>query len=186
MLSERLNRQLMVQAMRDELTGLYNRRAFEEIAYRELSGATRTGEAFAVLMFDVDNFKQVNDKFGHHAGDLLLKLVAKTLRECLRDEDYLCRWGGDEFYALLPRASATQAEQVVKRIDAAIAAIELLYEGNKIHVGISTGIVSNSGGNADFDAILRKADMAMYRAKQAGRHGYAFASSKRPTAGSQP
>jgi GGDEF domain-containing protein len=62
----------------------------------------------------------------------------------------------------------------------------LLYEGNKIHVGISTGIVSNSGGNADFDAILRKADMAMYRAKQAGRHGYAFASGKRPTAGSQP
>jgi diguanylate cyclase (GGDEF)-like protein len=177
MLSERLNRSLIEQAMRDPLTGLVNRRAFDEIGFREISGASRTGNSLSVLMIDIDHFKHVNDKYGHAAGDALLVAVAAALRGSLRDEDYLCRWGGDEFCALLPRADADHAKNVAERVLCAFKDFQFTRPGKIIDVAISVsiGITTNSGAPQNLDALIEKADRALYQAKEAGRGQYAFA-----------
>jgi diguanylate cyclase (GGDEF)-like protein len=169
MITERLNRDLVVQAMRDPLTGLYNRRAFEEIAFREMSGAARTGLPLSVLLCDIDRFKQVNDKYGHKAGDEVLCAATAALRESLRDEDFLCRWGGDEFCALLPRARFEQAHAVADRVTEAFAELEVIIEGKPIKLAISIGAVTYEGGGQDFSSLVDEADEAMYEAKKAGR-----------------
>jgi diguanylate cyclase (GGDEF)-like protein len=169
MVSERLNRDLVFQAMRDPLTGLYNRRAFEEIAFREMAGASRTGLALSVLMFDLNDFKQVNDEHGHLAGDAVLRAVTAVLRGCLRNEDFLCRWGGDEFCALLPRARQEQAAQVVERVSRASGNHTMSIGGHAIKVSISVGAVTYEGDEEDFSALVKQADAAMYRAKASRR-----------------
>lgn len=174
-LSERLNRALTVQAMRDPLTGIYNRRAFEEIAFRELSGATRSGASLSLLIVDLDHFKQINDQHGHLAGDALLQAVSSILRGSLRDEDFLCRWGGDEFCALLPRASRTQAETVAKRVLQAFDEFRLLYGETVVRIGGSIGIATDEGHATTLSALVSSADSGLYRAKLAGRNAFAFA-----------
>ena len=169
MVSERLNRDLVVQAMRDPLTGLYNRRAFEEIAFREISGATRTGLPLSVLLCDIDHFKKVNDKYGHATGDEVLCAATTALRGSLRDEDFLCRWGGDEFCALLPRAKWEQARSVADRVKEAFEDLEVLVDGQAIRIAISIGAVTYEGGGKDFSTLVNEADGAMYEAKKAGR-----------------
>jgi diguanylate cyclase (GGDEF)-like protein len=175
MLSERLNRDLVVQAMRDPLTGLYNRRAFEEIAFRELAGAARTGLGLAVVLIDIDHFKQVNDKYGHAAGDAALISAASTLRHCLRNEDFLGRWGGDEFCALLPRAGRQQAREVVERMLLAFEDFNLQLDGKLVKIAVSMGVVTEDGDTKDFFSLVVQADAALYRAKEMGRKGFAFA-----------
>jgi len=183
MLSERLNRTLVAQAMRDPLTALFNRRAFEEIAFREMSGATRTGLGISLLMFDIDRFKQVNDQYGHTTGDAVLKAVAETLRASLRDEDFLCRWGGDEFLALLPRAKREPAQFVAERVLQAFNDFSFPLDGKSIPVAVSIGIATNEGGAKDLPALVELADDALYRAKEAGRKRFAFAEQGNPLAG---
>lgn len=174
MVSERLNHDLKFLAMRDSLTGLYNRRAFEEIAAAELSGTVRTGLPLAVLMIDIDHFKQFNDEFGHVAGDAALVIVASTLRRSLRDEDFLCRWGGDEFCALLPRANSEQAEIAAKRILLGCEELHLLFEGRRIEIRVSAGAAIKTETVKDLSSLVERADMAMYRAKR-GQTGFALA-----------
>jgi len=176
MLSERLNRRLVDQAMRDPLTGIYNRRAFEEIAFRELSGTARSGESLSLLILDIDHFKQVNDRFGHSAGDALLLAVCATLRSSLRDEDFLCRWGGDEFCALLPRAERQQAENAAKRVIEAFQNLRFEHDGQVIEIGVSIGITSESNGSVTLSQLFLAADNALYQVKAAGRNAFAFAS----------
>ena len=175
MLSERLNRTLVAQAMRDPLTALFNRRAFEEIAFREMSGAARTGMGLSLLMFDIDRFKQVNDQYGHTTGDAVLIAVTKTLRGSLRDEDFLCRWGGDEFLALLPRAKRGQAQNVAERVLLAFEEFSFPLDGKSIQIAVSIGIATNEGSAKDIPALVELADAALYRAKAAGRGRFAFA-----------
>lgn len=175
MISDRLNRDLLVQAMRDPLTHLFNRRAFEEIAFREISGASRTGSGLALLMIDLDQFKQVNDRYGHTAGDEVLIAVAATLRESLRDEDFLCRWGGDEFLALLPRAHGEQARQVAERILQSFSTLNFALGEDPIDIAVSIGIVANENGAKDLSALIAQADTALYQAKKTGRRRFAFA-----------
>lgn len=177
MVSERLNRTLVFQAMRDPLTDLFNRRAFEEIAFREMSGASRSGLGLSVLMFDVDHFKKVNDQYGHATGDAVLKATATTLRRSLRDEDFLCRWGGDEFCALLPRAKSEQARSVADRVIQGFSEADFPVEGKSIKIAVSVGAASYDGKGKDFSSIVKEADSAMYRTKQAGRNGIDVASS---------
>jgi diguanylate cyclase (GGDEF)-like protein len=172
MLSERLNRTLTEEAMRDPLTDLFNRRAFEEIGFREMSGAYRTGYCFSVLMFDVDHFKAVNDECGHAAGDKILSAVADTLRNHLRDEDYLCRWGGDEFCALLPRAESMQARMVAQRIIQALGELDVTHGGRTIAVSVSIGIATKAKDKETLPSLIERADDAMYLAKQAGRNRF--------------
>jgi diguanylate cyclase (GGDEF)-like protein len=173
MVSERLNRVLAVQAMRDPLTGLYNRRAFEEIAFREISGASRSGLSLSVLMIDIDHFKQVNDQYGHATGDEVLNAAATALRHSLRDEDFLCRWGGDEFCALLPRARQEQAQNVAERVLRTFEGLDFPLEGKPIKIAVSLGAVTHEGNPQDLARLVKRADAAMYRAKQAGGHCFA-------------
>lgn len=175
MISERLNRSLVEQAMRDPLTNLFNRRAFEEIGFREISGASRTGLSLSVLMVDVDHFKLVNDKYGHGAGDALLVSAAAALRNCLRDEDYLCRWGGDEFFALLPRAESDQAKNVAERILHAFDELNFTHNGKTVELAVSIGIATSQGENHPLSSLLEQADKALYAAKEKGRNRFAFA-----------
>jgi diguanylate cyclase (GGDEF)-like protein len=175
MLSDRLNRNLVAQATRDPLTGLFNRRAFEEIAFREISGAARTGMSLSLLMFDLDQFKQINDRYGHAAGDAVLNTVVATLRNCLRDEDFLCRWGGDEFFALLPRAKREQAQNVAERVLTSFEALNFSIEEQPIEIAVSIGIVTHEGSSKDIASLVLLADAALYQAKEAGRKRFAFA-----------
>jgi diguanylate cyclase (GGDEF)-like protein len=172
MVSERLNRVLTVQAMRDQLTNLYNRRAFEEIAFRELAGAVRTELSLSLLLIDIDHFKRINDKYGHLAGDAVLVAVTETLFRCLRDEDFLCRWGGDEFCALLPRARQEQAQYVAERILKALQDCTFSYNGKSIGVTVSIGVVSEAGQAMDVATLVNFADKALYHAKESGRNRY--------------
>jgi diguanylate cyclase (GGDEF)-like protein len=175
MVSERLNRNLVLQAMRDPLTSLFNRRAFEEIAFREMSGAVRTGMSLSLLIFDIDHFKQVNDLYGHTAGDAVLNAVVTNLRRSLRDEDFLCRWGGDEFLALLPRTKREQAQNVAERVLDTFKEFAFPVDGKSIQVGVSIGIVTNEGAAKDISSLIKLADSALYRSKTAGRRRFAFA-----------
>ncbi len=186
MVSERLNRNLVVQALRDPLTGLYNRRAFEEIAFREISGASRTGLGLSVAIFDIDHFKQINDRHGHVAGDAVLSAVAATLRHNLRDEDFVCRWGGDEFCALLPRAKREQARKVAERILQAVAELDISFEERTMKVAVSIGVVTDEGRAKDVSELVGRADAALYRAKAAGRKRIAFDFDLNPEPGSSP
>jgi diguanylate cyclase (GGDEF)-like protein len=175
MVSERLNRELIVQAMRDSLTGLYNRRAFEEIAFREIAGASRTGAPVSVLVLDVDHFKRVNDEHGHTAGDAVLKAVSDALRDGLRTEDFLCRWGGDEFCAMLPRAGRDQAQNVAERVLKTFESFDFQFAEKSIQVTLSIGIMTDEGHAKDLSLLVQLADAALYQAKQAGRNRFAFA-----------
>jgi diguanylate cyclase (GGDEF)-like protein len=173
--AERLNRDLKKQAMHDPLTDLYNRRAFREIAFHELSGATRTGIPLSILMVDIDHFKVINDSHGHAAGDFIIKAAANMLLRSLRDEDYLCRWGGDEFCALLPRATLEQAQGVAARAVRAFEATDVGLGEQAVRVSISVGIMTQNDPAMEFDALVKSADEALYRAKRLGRNRFVCA-----------
>ena len=137
----------------------------------ELAHARRSRDPLALLFLDLDDFKEVNDRFGHHAGDALLRSVARRLQECLREGDTVARLGGDEFTVVLPAISgAGGAARVAEKILDALARPEP-YEGIELRTGVSIGIalypdhVSHGGAAAD---LLRRADEAMYRAKELG------------------
>ncbi|MGB8262129.1 MAG: GGDEF domain-containing protein [Terracidiphilus sp.] len=175
MLSERINRILTEQAMHDPLTGLYNRRAFEEIAYREIAGAARTKATFSILLCDLDRFKEVNDRYGHATGDAILRAAAARLRRGLREEDFLCRWGGDEFCALLPRARCKEALLVAERVRQRFEESAGYYGAPALRITSSIGIVSSEASDADLASLVRMADRALYQAKESGRNRVAVA-----------
>ena len=151
-----------LQASTDSLTGLTNRRAAEEV----LSNLMAIDSAFAVVMSDLDFFKRLNDTQGHEAGDRALKLFADTARGVVRDRDHVVRWGGEEFALLLPGANAERAAEVVDRLRSALAQAHLLA-GTPIFTA-SFGI-SDSSMSRDRETVVRLADEALYRSKQAGR-----------------
>ncbi len=151
-----------LQASTDSLTGLTNRRAAEEV----LANLLAVDSAFAVVMADLDYFKRLNDTMGHEAGDRALKLFADTARGVVRDRDHVVRWGGEEFALLLPGANAERAAEVVSRLRTALAQAHLLT-GTPIFTA-SFGIADSSMAR-DREAIIRLADEALYRSKQAGR-----------------
>jgi diguanylate cyclase (GGDEF)-like protein/PAS domain S-box-containing protein len=157
-------------ANEDSLTGLFNRRRFLEELDREVAVARRTGTPGAVLMFDLDQFKGVNDTLGHAVGDTLLKRVATALRSRLRATDTLGRLGGDEFAAVLPNCGISEARKIAGEIVAAIAATGTLrFTTTAQHVTASAGL-AEYGRDAEEsgDAALVAADLAMYTAKAAG------------------
>ncbi len=151
-----------LQASTDSLTGLTNRRAAEEV----LTNLMSVDSAFAVVMADLDFFKRLNDTQGHEAGDRALKLFADTARSVVRDRDHVVRWGGEEFALLLPGANAERAAEVVGRLRVALAQQHLL-SGSPVFTS-SYGI-SDSTMTRDRETLIRLADEALYRSKQAGR-----------------
>jgi diguanylate cyclase (GGDEF)-like protein len=161
---------LRFRADHDPLTGLPNRRRFEDELSRKHAHAARYGGRGAVLMLDLDNLKEVNDSFGHHAGDRMITTVAELLQGRLRRTDVVARLGGDEFAALLPEADEERAWAVASTLLAVVRAQPLLIDEQLVHVSVSVGIALFEGAQGwTSDELLAAADAAMYEAKQGGR-----------------
>lgn len=163
-----LNRAKQISEM-DELTELLNRRGFAMMGGRLFGQAVRYNRPLSVLMLDSDNLKQVNDSFGHQAGDGLLKLLARSTQSQLRNSDVLARYGGDEFVILLPETPASGAQGVAEKIREAVMNTELMANGKIVKTTVSVGAASYPNDGHTLDALVAKADMSMYKAKQSGR-----------------
>ena len=164
-------------AYHDSLTGLANRQLFEETLTMAMERARRARLVVAVLYFDLDNFKQVNDSLGHHAGDELLVQLAARLRACTRDTDLVARQGGDEFLMLLSDLAPETADATIGTVAERIrAAMDRPFDvnGTPIHARGSSGISVYPRDARDSEAMLRNADVAMYRAKRTDPGGYTF------------
>jgi diguanylate cyclase (GGDEF)-like protein len=158
-------------SMRDPLTGLYNRRYLEETMPRELQRARRLGQGMGFIVIDLDHFKQLNDTFGHDAGDRVLARFGELLRHATRGSDIACRFGGEEFGVILPGASLEAARRRAETIRAAYEAAAIDFEGASLGaLSLSAGASFLAPGAADWNQALRQADRALYAAKQAGRN----------------
>ena len=155
-------------ATTDELTQVMNRRAFLEAALRELERAQRYHRPAAVLVLDLDHFKQVNDEYGHAGGDLVLQAGAMRWRKMLREQDLLGRLGGEEFCVLLPETDAARAWRVAERLRVITEATPML--GNRLRMTVSIGWTTVEGGDAGWPQVFERADQALYRCKNAGRN----------------
>ena len=167
----RANERLKELSLTDPLTGCWNRRAFDERLARETAASERHGGALAILMIDIDNFKRVNDSFGHEVGDQVLCHVAKVLREGARGTDFVCRYGGEEFAILLPRTNIEGATIIAERLRLGVNG---RWNGHAVTVSI--GIAGRPETGEDPHAIVRCADEALYRAKARGRNQVVMAS----------
>ena len=173
------NRRLHDQAMRDTLTGLYNRRYLEASFERELLRARRGGERLGLMIIDIDHFKRCNDTFGHAAGDGVLRAVAKYMQSQTRGEDILCRYGGEEFVLVQSKASAETVLQRAEKFREGVPEVEIEHEGRRVgSVTLSIGVAIFPDHGADGQALLQAADEALYRAKQTGRNRVVIYGSK--------
>jgi diguanylate cyclase (GGDEF)-like protein len=148
----------------DPLTGLYNRRSGEQRLNEEISRAVRHHRPLTLLLIDLDGLKQTNDKLGHAAGDLVLKLFAERVQKAIRGSDLAVRLGGDEFMALLPECRSEEIGRVLGRIEG----LEVQYEGSKIQCRFSRGWTDYRRGETA-EEFLKRADDALYSNKRAGK-----------------
>ena len=166
---ERSEQRLQHLADHDQLTGLFNRRRFEEELIRELSRADRAGSEGAVLSIDIDNFKAINDSAGHQAGDAMLLMVARILTDHCRASDFVARLGGDEFGVLLPAPDGAQARTVAEHLLAALHSEVLVADGTPLRLTASVGVALFESRETEAPEVVVDADLAMYEAKRAGR-----------------
>jgi diguanylate cyclase (GGDEF)-like protein len=148
----------------DQLTGLYNRRSGEQRLEQEISRAQRHGRPLTVLLIDLDGLKQVNDKYGHAAGDLVIKGFAERLQRAIRGSDLAVRLGGDEFMTLLPECRAEEVRHVLARVEG----LEITYNNEKIRSSFSRGWTDYKPGESPQE-LLKRADDALYANKRAGK-----------------
>jgi diguanylate cyclase (GGDEF)-like protein/PAS domain S-box-containing protein len=167
---KKLQEELRQQATTDGLTGILNRRHFQQLALSDLKRAIRFNHPLAIVLIDIDHFKQVNDTFGHAAGDQALLAFTKICQQNIREIDLFARFGGDEFVLLLPETDCGQAYAVVERLRVAVTAASINFDGKQIPITISSGITSLSGDQESFDTLLGQADQALYHAKEEGRN----------------
>lgn len=165
------NAMLQELALTDPLTSLPNRRAIEDWAERQLSGAARYGFSFWVALADLDHFKTVNDTHGHDAGDTVLKAFSQILKSKSRRSDICGRIGGEEFLFVLTHATKEDAKRVVENVRAELEATKFNFDGNNLSVTASFGLVGFAGTQApEFNRLVAQADLALYRAKRLGRN----------------
>ena len=182
---QRALRDLAEQAIRDPMTGLYNRRFLREFLARELMRAKRAGIGLAVIMMDLDHFKRVNDSFGHDAGDLVLTEVAAMLKKSIRGSDMVCRFGGEEFVLVLTDATCASALRRCEEIRAAISRLAPDYRGNQLgSPTASFGVALFPDHAADADGLINASDAALYGAKYAGRNCIVTSSARSGVPGS--
>jgi diguanylate cyclase (GGDEF)-like protein len=172
-----LHEMVQVQALTDELTGLYNLRHFQEALDGEIERSRRFNTDVGLAMLDIDDFKRVNDTYGHQQGDLVLIAVGRALRNLSRDIDVPTRYGGEEMAVILPQTDVAGAELLAERMRAAVEAIEIerLDGGGQLKVTASFGVASLPHTALDKDALIAEADAALYRAKRAGKNRVAHA-----------
>lgn len=156
-------------AMTDPLTSALNRRAFFHFGDREVKRAGRHGTALTAVMFDIDHFKQVNDTYGHAAGDEVISRLARLVIRDVREEDYVGRMGGEEFCLLLPETSYLDAVRLGNRLRLQVKREVFLGNGEPFGITISLGVSSVLPGEKDLGAVLDRADRALYRSKRNGR-----------------
>jgi diguanylate cyclase (GGDEF)-like protein len=157
-------------AQNDSLTGLYNQRMFNEVWQREHAKCEREKTVYALLMIDMDKLSEINDSFGHEAGNSALTLVAECLQRSIRATDHAARFGGDEFAVLLPGASAEVAEAVVKRVRHNVYKTTLDVRSRMIRCSVSIGVVNYPRDGRDMRDLLSTADRQMYRDKELRRN----------------
>jgi diguanylate cyclase (GGDEF)-like protein len=169
-----VQRKLVEAALREPLTGLYNRRHFQERFAAEVAVAHRHGRPLSLLMVDVDHFKRVNDRHGHLAGDEVLKSVARALAQGIRIEDILARFGGEEFVVLAREAAAGEAMGLAERLRQLVEVAQTRWEsGHDVPVGISVTVsigVAQLGADQTERDLFERADNAVYKAKKGGRN----------------
>ncbi len=174
-LDARYQMKLAEGALQDALTGLYNRRHFEDRLVSELSAAQRHGRPVSLLLCDIDHFKSINDDYGHLAGDETLKMVAFVLRGAVRKEDVLARYGGEEFVVIARETALKGAQALAERVRRAVEKSRCAWQGRDLGVTVSVGVTVSIGlsefveGLSDRE-LLEVADRALYLAKQGGRN----------------
>ena len=180
MAKERVAQIHKTAAMTDLLTGLFNRRAFLDAASRLIEQRSRKSESVSILLFDLDKFKTINDRFGHAAGDEALRVFANTASNNMRATDVIGRLGGEEFAAILP-GNASDAGSVAERLREAFQRAGITIDGQEIAATVSVGVAS-AVAPVEISALLASADSALYRAKRNGRNRIEFADDEKPLA----
>jgi diguanylate cyclase (GGDEF)-like protein len=165
------NEKLMLVSHTDHLTGLHNRRYLMDVLERELSRVQRSGSFLSLLILDIDHFKEINDQYGHQGGDMVLAEAASVFRKELRVYDTAARYGGDEFVAVIPGASLSEAVAVAERIRDSVEKSRFSERMEDVSLTVSIGIaVYPSPGIETMEDFIREADGALYRAKAGGRN----------------
>jgi len=167
---EHLQVALQEQAIRDSLTGCFNRRYLDETLERELWRARREGYPLALVILDLDHFKQINDTYGHQAGDEALRELARSLQADIRHEDVLCRYGGEEFVILMPRMPLAVAAERAERWRTTIAEIRVRFGNFTLAFTTSLGVAAYPEHGKMPDELTQAADLALYIAKHEGRN----------------
>ena len=167
---QRANHQLHIISRTDGLTGLLNRKTWEELLQHEFKRFSRYGHTCSLLMFDIDHFKRVNDTYGHPAGDEVIRQTAAVVRKCVRDIDVAGRYGGEEFAVILTDTDAQGALIVAERLRKQVEANTVYYEDHVIHFTISIGIAEVHSRMSEPTLWIDSADRGLYRAKRAGRN----------------
>ena len=168
--SQRLQEEMNTQARLDMLTGAFNRRAFDEFVNSEWSRTVRYGYPFSVLMVDIDHFKKFNDQYGHQAGDAALVQVSNAAQAAFRTNDVWCRYGGEEFVALLPNTTLEQALLVAERLRCSVEKTTISAPGGSLSLSVSIGVAERFSTHTHWAELLAAADSALYKAKAAGRN----------------
>ncbi|MBN2147216.1 MAG: diguanylate cyclase [Anaerolineales bacterium] len=167
---EELQEQMREQAIRDQLTGLFNRRYLEETMGRELARAARQSTPVGVVMLDLDHFKMINDQYGHEAGDLMLHLLGDLLNDLVRSGDIACRYGGEEFLVIMPGATKEISRQRADEWRMAFSVMSIQYQGDTLQTTLSAGVAAYPEDGKTMEKLLRAADRALYQAKENGRN----------------
>jgi len=167
---ESANAQLQELAQRDGLTGLLNRRHWEQCLEHEFARHLRYDIATSLVIFDIDHFKSVNDNYGHQAGDEVIREVARITRQLARETDFAGRYGGEEFVVLLPDTSIQGATQFAERLRQAVERLRVDHEGQMLSFTISLGVACIDASMTDHGALVEQADKALYQSKENGRN----------------
>ncbi|ACT46933.1 GGDEF domain-containing protein [Methylotenera mobilis] len=170
MLNHRLIADVYQMASRDALTGAMNRRRIEEEAVRLRARCIRTGEPLAIMMIDIDFFKSINDRYGHPAGDKVLRAIADIAQKSIRAEDYFARYGGEEFCMLLTSTTESEALDLAERLRLAFAEFTLTLGKEQLNITVSIGVADSSMVGLEFADMVTAADKALYCAKENGRN----------------
>ena len=164
-----LQAQLREQAIRDSLTGCFNRRYLDEALPREFARAEREAYPLCIMMVDIDDFKRLNDEFGHLAGDLMLQGLGRLLSSRTRAGDIVCRYGGDEFLGIFPTLAFGDARRRAEALCDEFAELKVVFDGKVLQSEVSIGVACFPLHGATMDQVLRAADQALYHAKESGR-----------------